>query len=41
MQREIEDKLAQLLLAGDVSDGSVVRADVAQTGEALNLEVVG
>jgi ATP-dependent Clp protease ATP-binding subunit ClpA len=28
MQREIEDKLAQLLLAGKVTDGSLVKADL-------------
>ena len=39
MQREIEDKLAQLLLAGKVSDGSLVKADVAQNGEGLEVSV--
>ncbi|MEY2826755.1 MAG: hypothetical protein RLZZ122_1119, partial [Actinomycetota bacterium] len=39
MQREIEDKLAQLLLAGDVSDGSVVRADVAPDSQGLTVSV--
>ncbi len=39
MQREIEDKLAQLLLAGDVSDGSVVRADVSPDSQGLTVSV--
>ncbi len=39
MQREIEDKLAQLLLAGDVSDGSVVRADVTPDSQGLTVSV--
>jgi len=35
MQREIEDKLAQLLLAGQVSDGSFVKADIAEDKTGL------
>jgi ATP-dependent Clp protease ATP-binding subunit ClpB len=40
MQREIDDKLANLLLAGEVEDGSFVRVDVANNGEALLVESV-
>ena len=35
MQREIDDQLANLLLAGEVADGSFVRVDVAGDGEGL------
>ena len=38
MQREIDDKLANLLLAGEVEDGSFVRVDVANDGQALLVE---
>ena len=37
MQKEIDDKLANLLLAGEVADGSFVRVDVA--GDASGLQV--
>jgi ATP-dependent Clp protease ATP-binding subunit ClpB len=35
MQREIDDRLANLLLAGEVADGSIVKADVAGDGSGL------
>jgi ATP-dependent Clp protease ATP-binding subunit ClpB len=35
MQREIDDRLARALLAGDVRDGDTVRVDVAPIGDAL------
>lgn len=35
MQKEIDDKLANLLLAGKVEDGSMVKADVAEDGLGL------
>ncbi|MEY4043541.1 MAG: hypothetical protein RL529_1108, partial [Actinomycetota bacterium] len=38
MQQQIDDKLANLLLAGTIHDGSVVRVDVAQDGVALIVE---
>jgi ATP-dependent Clp protease ATP-binding subunit ClpB len=38
MQKEIDDRLANLLLAGEVADGSFVKVDVSETGE--NLDVV-
>jgi ATP-dependent Clp protease ATP-binding subunit ClpB len=38
MQREIDDRLAQLLLAGEVADGSHVRVDVATDGQGLKVE---
>jgi ATP-dependent Clp protease ATP-binding subunit ClpB len=37
MQREIDDKLANLLLAGEVADGAFVKVDVAQDGESLSV----
>ena len=40
MQREIDDKLANLLLAGEVDDGSFVRVDVSADGQALLVESV-
>ena len=40
MQREIDDKLANLLLAGEVEDGSFVRVDVSGDGQALLVESV-
>ena len=40
MQREIDDQLANLLLAGEVADGSFVRVDVAGDGEGLVVETV-
>lgn len=35
MQKQIDDQLANLLLAGEVSDGSFVRVDVAPSGYQL------
>jgi ATP-dependent Clp protease ATP-binding subunit ClpB len=35
MQREIDDRLARALLAGEVHDGDVVRVDVAPMGDEL------
>lgn len=35
MQKEIDDRLANLLLAGKVEDGTLVKADVAPSGEGL------
>jgi ATP-dependent Clp protease ATP-binding subunit ClpB len=40
MQREIDDKLANLLLAGEVEDGGFVRVDVSADGQALLVESV-
>jgi ATP-dependent Clp protease ATP-binding subunit ClpB len=40
MQKEIDDRLANLLLAGEVSDGSFVRVDVAENQEALSVSTV-
>ena len=37
MQKEINDKLANLLLAGEVADGSFVRVDVSAQGDALSV----
>jgi ATP-dependent Clp protease ATP-binding subunit ClpB len=37
IQREIEDRLANLLLAGEVSDGSFVKAEVREDGTSLKL----
>ena len=37
MQREIDDKLANLLLAGKVADGALVKVDVASDGEGLDV----
>lgn len=37
MQKEIDDKLANLLLAGEVADGSFVRVDVAQDASGLQV----
>jgi ATP-dependent Clp protease ATP-binding subunit ClpB len=38
MQQQIDDKLANLLLAGTIHDGSLVRVDVAEDGVALSVE---
>jgi ATP-dependent Clp protease ATP-binding subunit ClpB len=38
MQREIDDKLATRLLAGEIHDGSMVRVDVAEDGVQLVVE---
>ena len=40
MQREIDDRLANLLLAGEVEDGSFVRVDVSEDQQALKVESV-
>jgi ATP-dependent Clp protease ATP-binding subunit ClpB len=37
MQKEIDDKLANLLLAGEVEDGSFVRVDVLEDATGLNV----
>jgi ATP-dependent Clp protease ATP-binding subunit ClpB len=37
MQKEIDDRLANLLLAGKVEDGTMVKADVAPNGEGLEV----
>jgi len=39
IQREIDDRLANLLLAGDIQDGSAVLTDVAESGNSLELTV--
>ena len=39
MQREIDDRLANALLAGEVSDGSTVRVDAEVDGKSLTLSV--
>ncbi|MEK9536337.1 MAG: AAA family ATPase, partial [Aquiluna sp.] len=39
MQREIDDRLANALLAGEVSDGSTVRVDPEVDGKSLTLSV--
>jgi len=38
MQREIDDRLARALLAGDIRDGDTVRVDLDVFGEALTVE---
>jgi len=35
MQREIDDKLAKAILAGEIHDGDTVRVDVADSGDGL------
>jgi ATP-dependent Clp protease ATP-binding subunit ClpB len=40
MQREIDDRLANLLLAGEVEDGSFVRVDVASDANGLEVSNV-
>jgi ATP-dependent Clp protease ATP-binding subunit ClpB len=37
MQKEIDDKLANLLLAGEVADGAFVRVDVNSQSDALSV----
>jgi ATP-dependent Clp protease ATP-binding subunit ClpB len=37
MQKQIDDQLANLLLAGEVSDGSFVKAEVREDGKSLKL----
>ena len=39
MQREIDDRLANLLLAGDIAEGSQVVVDVDGTGDRLTVSV--
>ena len=41
MQKEIDDRLANLILAGEVADGSVVLADVASDQESLVVKING
>lgn len=38
MQKEIDDRLANLILAGEVADGSLVRVDVAPDKDSLAME---
>ncbi|WP_416394083.1 MULTISPECIES: ATP-dependent Clp protease ATP-binding subunit [unclassified Curtobacterium] len=38
MQRQIDDRLARAILAGDVRDGDTVRVDVAPGGDELTVE---
>ncbi|MDP4333965.1 AAA family ATPase [Curtobacterium sp. A7_M15] len=38
MQRQIDDRLARAILAGDVRDGDTVRVDVAAGGDELTVE---
>ena len=40
MQKEIDDRLANLLLAGEVEDGSFVRVDVSEGSQSLRVESV-
>jgi ATP-dependent Clp protease ATP-binding subunit ClpB len=40
MQKEIDDRLANLLLAGELSDGSLVKVDVAGDSESLSVSAV-
>ena len=40
MQKEIDDRLANLLLAGEISDGSFVKVDVVQGKDALEVSAV-
>lgn len=40
MQREIDDRLATELLAGEIRDGDVVRVDLAEDGEHLTVSPV-
>jgi ATP-dependent Clp protease ATP-binding subunit ClpB len=38
MQREIDDQLARAILSGAITDGEVVRVDVAPSGDALTVQ---
>jgi ATP-dependent Clp protease ATP-binding subunit ClpB len=38
MQQQIDDQLANLLLAGSIHDGSLVKVDVAADGVKLIVE---
>jgi len=40
MQKEIDDRLANLLLAGEVADGSLVKVDVSPESDRLSVEPV-
>ena len=40
MQKEIDDRLANLLLAGEIEDGSFVRVDVSEDSKSLRVESV-
>jgi ATP-dependent Clp protease ATP-binding subunit ClpB len=40
MQREIDDRLATALLAGEVRDGDLVRVDLAPGGDGLSVGAV-
>ena len=40
IQKEIDDRLANLLLAGEVEDGSFVRVDVSEGSQSLRVESV-
>ena len=40
MQKEIDDRLANLLLAGEVADGSFVKVDVSPESDRLSVEPV-
>jgi ATP-dependent Clp protease ATP-binding subunit ClpB len=37
MQQQIDDKLANLLLAGEIHDGSFVKVDVSEDGVQLEV----
>jgi ATP-dependent Clp protease ATP-binding subunit ClpB len=37
MQKQIDDKLANLILAGKIEDGAVIKADVAEDGQGLEV----
>jgi len=39
MQQQIDDQLANLVLAGEVHDGNIVKVDLNQDGNGLTLEV--
>jgi ATP-dependent Clp protease ATP-binding subunit ClpB len=41
MQKEIDDRLANLILAGEISDGSVLVVDVAASKEELMISASG
>ena len=38
MQKEIDDRLAKALLAGEIHDGDTVRVDLASSGDGLTVE---
>jgi hypothetical protein len=39
MQKQIDDQLANLLLAGKAEDGALIKADVAANGDGLFVTV--